>query len=759
MGIIPKGLRIKPVGTDSRSIEIADRANLANVKNRFYQVTERLKVIRSKVLEWKDSLQEKLAPSVFDALIQLARRRQSKEYLHSKSTQIRKFTNLVESRKVPESVSSARSSWVRNLSSRVLTDTEHAVLEKGLKFNLNDKPVASEVIVGKLEPKLADLPLDVANTVKHQIVSLINSNTGPNIKPNLTKNERRAIGALRNDSSIVILKADKGNVTVVMDEIDYKNKMYDHLQNGPYKKEQKKPQTIMNKLAAEVTLFTRRVKHKLPAGQWFYLNPKTRICPRIYGLPKIHKPTVPLRPIVDFTGSPTYAWAKYLARILRPLSGKTDSFVLNSTQFSQEIRHLCLQHNEVMLSYDVVSLYTKVPIDDALRHIEGQLRQDNSLGDRTSLTVDEIIEGCKHCLLSTTFVFDGAVYQQVEGLPMGSPLSPIVANLYMESFEQHALDTFSHPPRIWRRYVDDTFVVINKDQQDAFLVHLNSRHPAIQFTVEAESEAGQIPFLDCLVMRTDITNLATTVYRKPTSSERYLQHDSGHLWSTKTAFIHGLITRAERLCSAPELRDAEFGLLLNHMCLNGYKKRFIHKLIKKHQQHRQACPDNWGSAVALPYIEGKSEAIRRVLNRVGIKATFTSNNTIGRDLTRLKDSVPNRNLGDLIYRINCLDCEASYVGETSRPVSTRAREHSYLAKRIPRNMTERQQLEKNSAIALHAIESEHRVDFQNPSILSRNWKNAKERKAAEQWFILQEPHACNTKKGQLHSAWSLLKKH
>ena len=755
--VTPKSLRIKPVGTDTRSIAIADRANRANVKNRLHQVTEQLKGIRSKVLALKESLQHKLPQPIYETLVQLAGRRQSKENLLRKSIQIQKLSRLVDAQKKPEAAPSARSTWVRNLSSKVLTATESAVLEKGLNFNLNDRPIAPEVIVGKLEPRLADLPLDVADTVKHQIVSLI-QNPANIIKPNLTQLEKRALGALRNDSSIVILRADKGNVTVVMDKEDYRNKMYDHLQNGPYRKETRPPQTLMNKLAAEVTLFTRRVKHKLSAGQGFHLNPKTKICPRIYGLPKIHKPAVPLRPIVDFTGSPTYAWARYLARILKPLFGKTNSFVLNSTEFSQEIRHLCLQHNEVMLSYDVVSLYTKVPVDEALNYVQGQLRQDTNLGERTGLTVDDIMEGCKHCLLSTTFVFEGGVYHQTEGLPMGSPLSPIIANLFMESFEQQALNSFINPPRIWRRYVDDTFVIIDKEHQDAFLIHLNSRHPAIKFTVEMESENGHIPFLDCLVMRAANNTLATTVYRKPTSSERYIQHDSGHLWSTKTAFIHGLITRADRLCSTPELKSAELRLIVNHLGLNGYNKRFVTKLIHQHQQHRQAPSRDWGNAVALPYIEGKSEAIRRVLNRAGIKATFTSDNSIGRNLTRLKDSVPDRDQGDLIYRINCLDCEEVYVGETSRPVSKRAKEHSSLARRIPRNMTERQQLENSSAIALHAIENEHRVDFDHPLILSRNWKNGKERKAVEQYFILQEPHACNTKKGHLHSAWSLLKK-
>ena len=98
---------------------------------------------------------------------------------------------------------------------------------------------------------------------------------------------------------------------------------------------------------------------------------------------------------------------------------------------------------------------------------------------------------------------------------MGSPLSPIVANIFMESFEQQALDTAPHPPSLWKRYVDDTFVIQEEQHQEEFLQHINSIDPNIKFTAETTRADGSMPFLDTLVTPQSDGSLATTVYRNP----------------------------------------------------------------------------------------------------------------------------------------------------------------------------------------------------------------------------------------------------
>ena len=96
---------------------------------------------------------------------------------------------------------------------------------------------------------------------------------------------------------------------------------------------------------------------------------------------------------------------------------------------------------------------------------------------------------------------------------MGSPISPIVANLYMEHFERKALSTTT--PRLWMRYVDDTFVIQQEGHKETFLKHINKVDPAIKFTAEGNKENGAIPFLDTLVKVEADNTLSLTVYRKP----------------------------------------------------------------------------------------------------------------------------------------------------------------------------------------------------------------------------------------------------
>ena len=105
---------------------------------------------------------------------------------------------------------------------------------------------------------------------------------------------------------------------------------------------------------------------------------------------------------------------------------------------------------------------------------------------------------------------------------MGSPISPIVANLYMENFEAKAISTAVHSPYLWKRFVDDTFTILKSSQKRAFLDHINSIDQHMQFTSEEQREDGSMPFLDILVMPNKDGSLSTTVYRKPTHTDLYL---------------------------------------------------------------------------------------------------------------------------------------------------------------------------------------------------------------------------------------------
>ena len=211
---------------------------------------------------------------------------------------------------------------------------------------------------------------------------------------------------------------------------------------------------------------------------------------------------------------------------------------ISTQELVEQAKQIILEPGEYLNPYDVSALFTSVPVDPALTIIKDLLEKYNTLKERTVMEVSDIILLLEFCLKNTYFTFQDQFYEQVEGAAMGSPVSPIVANLYMEYLEQKALSTAPHStPRFWHRYVDDTFVIHKEANKQGFLQHVNSVDPAIRFTVEDNKEDGSIPFLDTTVKPEADGTLSITVNRKPTHTDQYLQWDSHHHFSAKFSVI------------------------------------------------------------------------------------------------------------------------------------------------------------------------------------------------------------------------------
>ena len=102
--------------------------------------------------------------------------------------------------------------------------------------------------------------------------------------------------------------------------------------------------------------------------------------PRIYGLPKVYKPEVLLRPIVSCNGSLTYQLSKYITSNTSSLASKTDSFVKKSRYFVKMMRDVCIEKDEMLVSFDVSCLFTNVPVGENVKVIHKQLQQDKTIG-------------------------------------------------------------------------------------------------------------------------------------------------------------------------------------------------------------------------------------------------------------------------------------------------------------------------------------------------------------------------------------------
>ena len=269
----------------------------------------------------------------------------------------------------------------------------------------------------------------------------------------------------------------------------------------------------------------------------------------LYGLPKVHKPNFPLRPIISAIGTHAYKLDKFLVPLLRPFS--TNSYTISDTfMFVKELRELQINTNNVVIaSFDVKSLFTNIPLDETISIIVNKCFCNTSRFH--GFTVDQFTRLLNLSVKNCHFLFDGVLYKQVDGVAMGSPLSPLFANIFLLFHEKFWLaDCPSNfKPLFYRRYVDHCFLIFqSRDHVLPFLSYLNSKHSNIQFTHELENNSS-LHFLDVNVMRSN-GSFTTSVHHKCTSTGLFTNFDSFIPMMYKKGLLLSLISRYFNICSS-----------------------------------------------------------------------------------------------------------------------------------------------------------------------------------------------------------------
>ena len=234
--------------------------------------------------------------------------------------------------------------------------------------------------------------------------------------------------------------------------------------------------------------------------------------PRMYGLPKTHKKDVPLRPILSMTGSAQHHLAKWLTSILNPvLQQFSVNCVPDSFTFVKEVNNFTFSSSSVFLcSFDISSLFTNVPLAETIQICAETLYND--FLTPPPLPRNVFVELMHLATSSVEFSFNNNMHRQIDGVAMGSPLGPALANIFV-GYQEVKLFSNINKPLAYFRYVDDTFAAFNNENDcNNFFTHLNSLHPSLRFTQEKESNSS-LPFLDVLVERQN-SDFLTSVYRK-----------------------------------------------------------------------------------------------------------------------------------------------------------------------------------------------------------------------------------------------------
>ncbi|XP_053698945.1 uncharacterized protein LOC128745905 [Sabethes cyaneus] len=263
---------------------------------------------------------------------------------------------------------------------------------------------------------------------------------------------------IRDNPDIYIVPADKGNKTVIMKKEEYEEKMktliddddtYERIDTDLTNRVQTKNNQLVNALHDQ-----KMIDQKARSMLITY----NATCPRIYGLPKIHKPGSPLRIILSCINCPTYDLSKYLANIIRLSIDQNKYNVQNSYEFCSFIYNISLPTGYVLVSFDVVSLFTCIPRDLIMAAVRNNW---NSIEKNTTIKNIDIFSNLIDFNLSSSyFVYRGTHFRQKSGTAMGNPLSPALADLVMETLLDYVIEAIDIPIPFIKKYVDDLITAL-----------------------------------------------------------------------------------------------------------------------------------------------------------------------------------------------------------------------------------------------------------------------------------------------------------
>ena len=193
-----------------------------------------------------------------------------------------------------------------------------------------------------------------------------------------------------------------------------------------------------------------------------------------------------------------------------------------------------------MVSFDVASLFTNVPLEETIEIILKRICINK--GVITDIPKQEMKELLILCTKNVHFTFNNDTCIQVDGVEMGSPLGPVLANIFMVEVKISVIPDLSNKVKLWKRFVDDTYCLARLEYIDNILLALNSFHKNIKFTFEIE-KGNTIPFLDILIIRKP-GKIENTVYWKKTCTDLYMNWYSFVPKSWKWETLKTLVRRA-----------------------------------------------------------------------------------------------------------------------------------------------------------------------------------------------------------------------
>lgn len=403
--------------------------------------------------------------------------------------------------------------------------------------------------------------------------------------------------------------------------------------------------------------------------------------PKITGLPKIHKQDRPIRPLINFTTSPAYKIAKYMNKWLNDNINIVNDFsVKNNLELVDKIISTKIPTNAKLVSFDVTNMYSNIPIAETIK-ITQELLIINKIDSKK---IDEAINLLNIITNQNYFQHENLFYNQKDGLPMGSPLSGTLANIYLNYFEKTFImsneNKYQHNILYWYRYVDDILLLFDGTDRQLSNMHnyLNKIHPNIKFTIEKEIHKS-INFLDLTIFNQNQSH-SFKIFRKPTQTNHTIHKSSHHPYQHKIAAYNHMLNRLNTIPMNIDDYNRELQTIVEIANSNGYTEKLVHdinrKIISKINRHNLTMLNNDQNKnnkyISMNYNEKTSNIVKKVFRQYGYTVAHKTNNTVFKNLQNQNKHI-NEDSG--VYKLTCNDCPKFYIGQTGRNFQQRFNEH------------------------------------------------------------------------------------
>jgi hypothetical protein len=482
----------------------------------------------------------------------------------------------------------------------------------------------------------------------------------------------------RKADNLFISKADKGNVVTILNKNEYIQKVNTFISDNNIQKLKDDPtQMFQNNIKHSIN----RTNAILTDKQKRYIKMIKPSAPLLRGLPKIHKENCPIRPLINYQNAPAYKLAKTLEKVIRSNFKFNNNIMLkNSIDLVSKIKDLEIPMNTKLVSFDIKNLYTNIPIKETINILKNNLKVQNHLEEEK---IKEIVYLTDLVLQQNYFQFENEFYIQEEGLPMGSPLSGLIADIFLDHIEHtHILsedNRFKHNLVYYYRYVDDIICLYkgNERQIDIFKNYLNNLHQKLQFSSEIESDM-KINYLDLTI--SNLNNKHNfKIYRKSTYSDLVIPASSNHPHSQKMAAFNTMIHRLHQVPLSRENFEIELNTIRYIAQTNGYNPNILDRILKKYNKKQNKEIKDKPIYIPFNFTGKDCYKIQKIFVSHGYQLAFKTTNNLE---ALLKESKLTSTTNDDdkfqksgVYKLKCNDCDSFYIGQTGRSFQDRYKEH------------------------------------------------------------------------------------